>query len=110
MLYAKDLGSNIGSIPSIPGSGGYGQIDTPTYGSSLNKLFLDIINDASLEQFVYLPTCQDSILDFVFSPHPKISNLGIVPDISDHDTIIFDFNIIHQVSTLSFHKGDLQYQ
>ena len=98
MLYAKDLGSNIGSIPSIRGSGGYGQIDTPTYGSSLNKLFLDIINDASLEQFAYLPTCQDSILDLVFSSHPKINNLNMVPGISDHDAIIFDLDIIHKAT------------
>ena len=73
-------------------------------------VFQNVINDASLEQFIHLPTHQDSILDFVFSSHPKISNLGIVPDISDHDTIIFDFNIIHQVSTQSFNKGDLQYR
>ena len=66
------------NFPGITWSGGYGRISTPTYGSSLNKVFLDVINDASLEQFVHLPTHQDSILDFVFFPHPKISNLGIV--------------------------------
>ena len=41
------------NFPGITWSGCYGQIDTPTYRRSLYKLFLDIINDASLEQFVY---------------------------------------------------------
>ena len=77
------------NFPGITWSGGYGQIDTPTYERSLNKLFLDIINDASLEQFVYLPTHQDNILDLVFSSQPKINNLDIVSGISDHDAIIF---------------------
>ena len=31
-------------FPGIPWSGDYGQISIPTYGSSLNKLFLDIVN------------------------------------------------------------------
>ena len=37
------------NFPGITWSGGYGRISTPTYGSSLNKVFLDVIDDASLE-------------------------------------------------------------
>ena len=103
------------NFPGITWSGGYGWISTPTYRSSLNKLFLDIINDASLEQFTHQPTHQDSVLVLVFSSHPKISNLDIVPSISDHDAITFDFNIIHkptssinQHKVTLYHKGDLQ--
>ena len=54
------------NFPGITWSSGHGRISTPTYGSSLNNLFLDIINNTSLEQFVHLPTHQDNILDLVF--------------------------------------------
>ena len=103
------------NFPGITWSGGYGRISIPTYRSNLNKLFLDIINDASLEQYIHLLTWQDSILDLVFSSHPQVSNLDIGPGISHHDATTFDFDIIHK-STSSinqhevalYHKGDLQ--
>ena len=85
-------------------------MDAPTYGNSFNKLFLSIINDTSLELFVHLPTRQNKIilLDLVFSSHPKISHLVIVPGISDHDAITFDLDIIHK-TTSSFINTKLLY-
>ena len=78
-------------------------------------MFIDVINDAGLEQFVQFPTRQNSVLDLVFSSHPRISDLDIVPGISDHDAIIFDFDIIHkptssrnQHKVALYHKGDIQ--
>ena len=62
-------------------------------------MFIDVINDTGLEQFVRFPTRQNSVLDLVFSSHPRISDLDIVPGISDHDAIIFNCDIIHQVET-----------
>ena len=96
------------NFPGITWSDGYGRVTTPTYGSSLNSLFLDIINDVSLEQYVHLPTRQGSILNLVFSSHPKISNLDIVSSISDHDAIAFDFDINHK-PTLSKNQHKLLY-
>ena len=52
------------NFPGISWSSGYGQISAPTYGSGLNNLFIDVINDAGLEQFVQFPTHQNSVLDF----------------------------------------------
>ena len=99
------------NFPGITWSSGHGQISTPTYGSSLNNLFLDIINDTSLEQFVHLPTRQDNILDLVFSSRPKISNLYTVPGISDHDAITFVFDIIHKsTSSKNQHKVALYHK
>ena len=84
------------NFPGITWNSGYGQISTPTYGSSL---FLEIINDVGLEQFVHQATCQNNILDLVFTTHPNISNLNTVPGISDHDAIIFDLHITLKPTT-----------
>ena len=59
------------NFPGITWNNGYGYISTPTYGSSLNKLFLGTINDAGLEQFVHQPTRQNNIIDLVFSTTSK---------------------------------------
>ena len=103
------------NFPGITWNSGYGQISTPTYGSRLNSLFLEIINDVGLEQFVHQATRQNIILDLVFSTHPNISNLNTVPGISDHDAIIFDLHITlkpttgkNQHSVALYHKGDVQ--
>jgi len=102
------------NFPSITWNNGYGYV-TPTYGSSLNNLFLEAINDAGLEQFVHQPTRQNNILDLVFSTHPKVSNLEIVPGISDHDAVTFNYDITSKQTTGNnqhrialYHKGDLQ--
>ncbi|XP_065892800.1 uncharacterized protein [Dysidea avara] len=103
------------NFPGITWNSGYGQISIPTYGSRLNSLFLEIINDVGLEQFVHQATRQNNILDLVFCTHPNISNLNTVPGISDHDAIIFDLHITrkpttgkNQHSVALYHKGDLQ--
>ena len=87
------------NFPGITWNSGYGQISTSTYGSRLNSLFLEIINDVGLEQFVHQATRQNNILDLVFSTHPNISNLNTVPGISDHDAIIFDLHITRKPTT-----------
>jgi len=51
------------NFPGLTWSDGYGQISLPTYGSSLNNLFLDTLADARLKQYVYQPTRQNNILD-----------------------------------------------
>ena len=44
------------NLPSVTWYNGYGNITaTPNYGSGLNSMFLDVINDAGLEQFAHLP-------------------------------------------------------
>jgi len=103
------------NFPGISWNNGHGQINTPTYGSRLNSLFLEIINDAGLEQFVHQATRQNNVLDLVFSTHPNIDNLKTVPGISDHDAITFDLQITYkpttgknQHSVALYHKGDIQ--
>ena len=77
------------NLPSVTWYNGYGNItSSPNYGSGLNTMFLDVINDDSLEQFVHLPPLQHNIYCiWFFSTHPKITNLDVVPGISDHDVI-----------------------
>ena len=69
----------------------------PAYGSVLNSLFINIINDHSLEQLVCSSTRQNNILDLVFSTQPDlISEDETIPGISDHEAITFTIrNIIH---------------
>ena len=90
----------------------YGNIVvTPTYGSVLNNMFLNLINNTSLEQFVHLPTCLDNTLDLVFCAYPKIANLSTVPGISDHDTITFHLDINrHSMPSAKQHKIALHHK
>ena len=78
------------NFPSIVWSDGYGLLNpNPTNGSELNNVFLETMNDASLEQYVTEPTRQNNILDLVLSSNNNIHNLNVVPGISDHDAIQF---------------------
>ena len=61
----------------------------PTYGTKLNNLFVDIINDAGLEQFVTFPTRQENVLDLVFSTYSNISDISTIPGMSDHEAVVF---------------------
>ena len=97
---------------SITWYSGYGSIKAaPTYGSVLNASFLDLINDASVEQFVHSPTHLNNLLDLVFCTYPKINNLSTVPGISDHDAITFHFDINkHPTSSVKQHKVSLYHR
>ena len=78
------------NFPSINWCDGSGQLSLyPTYGSELNNLFLDVVNDVGLEQFVTSPTRWESILDLVFSTYSNISDLSIIPGMSDHEAVVF---------------------
>jgi len=59
----------------------YAQIDpNPAYGTGINKLFVDSINDYGLEQFINMPTRGNNILDLLLYSHPNlISNIKIAP-------------------------------
>ena len=94
------------NFPSITWHNGYGNIaTTPTYGNALNNMFLDVINDNSLEQFVHLPTRLENTLDLVFCTYPKIVNISTVPGISDHDALTFHLDINkHTTPSTKQHK------
>ena len=105
------------NFPSIVWSDGHGQPGpSPSYGNELNNLFLETINDAGLEQFVISPTRQSNILDLVLSNSNNIHNLGIVPGISDHDAVQFQFILTHKAIVYKpphkvalYHKCNLEY-
>ncbi|XP_065903849.1 uncharacterized protein [Dysidea avara] len=85
------------NFPSVVWSDGYGLLNpNPTYGSELNNVFLETMNDASLEQYVTEPTRQNNILDLVLSNNNNIHNLNVVPGISDHDAIQFQLSVTHK--------------
>ena len=101
------------NLPSINWDDGNGLLTShPTYGSELNNLFLDILDDVGLEKFVTSPTRQESILDLVFSTYSNISDLQIIPD---HEAVVFciDIQSVNTYNKLEhkaalYHKANLE--
>ena len=82
------------NLPSINWLDGCGRIiSNPNYGVGLNKLFLDLINDIGFNQFVDTPTRNNNILDLVLSTLTSITDLSTAPGMSDHEAIVFYYNI-----------------
>ena len=75
----------------------------PIYGHEINSLFLDIINDCSLEQFVTSLTRGNNTLDLTFPSQPIISDTSIVPEMSDHEAVLFT---IHPKVKIPYTKLD----
>jgi len=75
---------------------------------------LDLINDNNLEQFVHIPIRKKNMLDLVFSSYPGlVSDISVIPGISDHDAALFGFNTEGIISnntndyTYLYQKADL---
>ena len=84
------------NLPGICWEDGLGYIKTysPVYGNKINNLFIDILNDFALEQQVKEPTKSTHILDLVLSSQPQlISYVSVIPGMSDHEAVNFQFNI-----------------
>ena len=82
------------NLPGIYWSDGSGQLQSnPVYGHEINSLFLDVINDCSLEQFVTSPTRGNYTLDLTFSSQSIISGTSIVPGMSDHEAVLFKIHL-----------------
>ena len=69
------------------------------------------MTDARLEQYVCQPTRQNNMLDLVFSTHPRLSNLEIIPGFSDHDAIIFNkcnekFAILQSIGIIAIKSNE----
>ena len=79
------------NLPSIMWIDGCGTLNTdPTYGFEINSLFLDLINNFGLEQLIQNPTRGSNILDLLLTTQPQLlSNIQVVPGISDHEAITF---------------------
>jgi len=104
------------NLPSINWSdNGATVLPLPTNGRELNSLCLELMDDSSLEQLVYQPTRQGNILDIVLTTDPDmISDIDIVPGISDHEVICFDINLQSSLPSdkiphfvYLYHKRDL---
>jgi len=88
----------ISAFLSIEWNDGQGIIlPNPTYGHSLNEIFIDTVDNDNLEQFVNSPTRQNHVLDLVFTSTPSlIKELFTAPGMSDHETVTF--SIVHQLT------------
>ena len=104
------------NLPDISWSDGNGQIDpSPTYGTKVNQLLLDLVNDNGLDQLVNVPTRGKNILDLLFCSHPYlITNVEVVPGISDHEAILHSLNINSKPLSdeikhpiFLYHRGDI---
>ena len=102
-------------LPSIYWSDGSGQLQSnPVYGHETNSLFLDVINDCCLEQFVTSPTRGSNTLDLTFSSQSIISDTSIVPGMSDHEAVLFTIHLKAKIlhtklnhNIFLFHKGNI---
>ena len=65
----------------------------PVYGREIISLFLDIIHDCSLEQFVTSPTRGNNTLDLTFSSKSIISDTSIAPGMSDREAVLFTIHL-----------------
>ena len=94
ILLAKDF-----NLPGIQWTEGCGQVSVnPHYDLEVNHSLVDTINDNNLEQLVGEPTRGGNTLDLLFSSHPGfISNIRIIPEISDHLAVAFSFDINSRV-------------
>jgi len=91
------------NLPTIARIDGYGKINsTPTYGTKVTDLFLDVINDTGFEQFVDLPTHRNNLSDLVFSTYSNVLDLIIIPGMSDHKAITFYINILNKFTKTNF--------
>jgi len=81
----------------FPGENGIEILNsTLQYGLELNSLFL-ILNDSALDQSITTPTHENSILDLVLTTDPDlISELAIVPGMSDHEAVFFTLSLFAQ--------------
>ena len=71
------------SLPSIP-----------QYGTTINRKFLDIIENFNLTQVVKEPTREGNILDLLLTTYPDyISNVATIPGMSDHLAVTVEFSI-----------------
>ena len=77
------------NLPSISWIDGTGQVNTdPSYGTDVNQLLLESVNEFGLEQLVTEPTRRGNILDLIFSSHPdSIKNVEVIPGMSDHEAV-----------------------
>ena len=79
------------------------------------NLTIDAVNEYGLEQLITQPTRGSNTLDLVFCSQPNtISNLQIIPGISDHEAILFHLgpvttSLSHGSShpILLYHRGNL---
>ena len=82
------------NLPGINWLDGSGQVTyNPSYGVELNNVFLDQINDTGFNQFVNTPTRNSNILDLVLSTSSTILDLTTAPGMSDHEAVVFHYNI-----------------
>ena len=83
------------NLPSISWIDGTGQVNpNPTYGTDVNQLLLESVNEFGLEQLVTDPTRRGNILDLIFSSHPEsIKNVEVIPGMSDHEAVYCELTL-----------------
>ena len=85
-----------------------------THSSEVSELLLDSVNDHGLDQLVNVPTCGKNILD-LFCSHPHlITDIEVVPGISDHEAILYCLNLSDKLLSdeakhpvYLYHQGDI---
>ena len=89
------------NLPSISWTDGIGQINpNPTYGTNVNQLLLESINEFGLDQMVTEPTRGENTLDLIFSSHPEsTSNIKVIPGISDHEAVYCELKLTNRLES-----------
>ena len=110
IILARDF-----NLPSIYWSYGSGHLQSnPVYGHEINSLFLDVISNCSLEQFVTSSTRGNNTLDLTFSSQSIISDTSIVPRMSYHEAVQFTIHLKAKIlhtkldhKIFLYHKGNI---
>ena len=80
------------NLPDILWTENGGEMESsPSYGNPVNSAFLEMLDDFNLSQLVMEPT---HVLDLLLTSHPSIiSDISIIPGMSDHEAITFKITI-----------------
>ena len=71
-----------------------------TYGTDVNQLLLESVNEFGLDQLVMEPTRGSNIFDLIFSSHPEsIANIEVIPGMSDHQAVYCELNLSSRAVT-----------
>jgi len=103
------------NLPDILWTDDGGEMQSnPSYGNPVNSSFLEMLDDFNLSQLVMEPTRSNNVLDLFLTSQPStISDIAIIPGMSDHEAITSKLTIGNKRPTTAkrkvylYHKANL---
>lgn len=92
-----------------------------TAGNSTNNTsqlyckFKEVVSTFGFNQYILEPTRQNAILDLILCNDTNISNVSVIPGISDHKAVVAELSLLsalnqmqHPRQVFMFHKGNYE--